>query len=771
MASVSDHIGKHGACPLCRGTYQEPRVLPCLHSFCKQCLERYHRQQGSSDRLSCPLCHQETSLNSGGIEGFPFRYCISNILDVVSLDDYDNEEREPPSPELMNRLCNSCDDNTSATSLCKTCHEYLCDSCVREHQRVRLTKDHYIESYFTGRYYSPRNLYISQGSPSISSASVDRQQTPCPKHEHEILRLYCDTCHSPICRECTLTEHGGHDIIYLQVAVDDSKSVTAKLLVDAKARIKAMENSIQITHGMADQVAIRSQSVVNEIRSVFRQLMAALKEREGELLHHVETVRQIKGTSLHMQMEELKRGLASLNRIVEDVESVQVNGNDIDILGTKGKLIGEMQKLRSLHGYLQPHENDNIVFTPPDAALRVAIKKLGFVSSGVYAPNCVALGEGLTKALIGKMAKFVIQAKDHLGEHRVVGGDPVECIIQSPEGVLYRTQVNDHRNGTYHVVYTPQKEGAHIISIMINGRHIHESPFTVLVRYCRNYLTVGRMIMEFGGEKEGEKEGEGKLCRPWGICYHKEGFILVADRSNNRIQVFTNGGIYHHHFGSPGDMDGHFKCPAGVATDSQGRVIVADKDNHRIQVFTLAGNFLLKFGKRGYKNGHFNYPWDIAVNSEGKILVSDTRNHRVQLFTSDGLFINKYGLDNWKDFDLPRGVCFNNEGHMVVTDFNNHGLLVIHPDCQKARYFGVQGSADGQLYRPQGVVVDPEGYYIVADSRNHRIQIFYPNGNFFCKFGTLGSGPGQLDRPSGICLTPDGLILVVDFGNSRVQAF
>ena len=766
MASLSDPLGEQLACPLCHGTYTDPRVLPCLHSFCKHCLEGYLHDHGPAATLNCPTCHQEVPLNSVGVEGLPSSIFISNILDVmVSQDDYENGELEDI------RWCNSCDEGSRASSICKNCHEYLCNNCVKAHQRVRLTKDHYIECIQT-KSYLPRNIApsVPLGSPSFSSLTGDKQQTPCPKHEHEVLRLYCDTCASPICRECTMTEHvDGHNFIYLQDALDNSRTITVKLLADAKTGIKALEGSLKLTQGMAERVEMRSQDVANEIRNITRRHMAALEERERELLRRVEKIRQVKGKSLHTQVEDLKQGLVSLSRTVENVETVLNTGRDIDVLKTKESMMHEMQRLRSLRGHLQPHEDDSIIFTPPDTALHVAITKLGFISSSAYAPNCIAVGDGLQRALKGKVSFFIVQAKDHLGELRVVGGDPVECLIQSPEGTLFRNEVLDRQNGTYTVTYRPQFEGQHIISVLINGKHIYDSPFNVQVRSGRNYATVGQMIAQFGGE--GEEEG--KLCRPWGVCYHKDGYILVADRSNNRIQVFNPDGSYHHHFGSPGTCNGQFDRPAGVATDSQGKIIVADKDNHRVQIFTFDGNFVLKFGEKGNKNGQFNYPWDVAVNVDGRILVSDTRNHRVQLFSNDGMFLNKYGFDGalWKHFDSPRGVCFNNEGHMVVTDFNNHRLLVIHPDFQAARFLGSEGSGNGQFLRPQGVVVDQEGNIIVADSRNHRIQVFQANGNFLSAFGTPGSGPGQLDRPSGICVTPEGHIIVVDFGNNRVQVF
>lgn len=47
-----------------------------------------------------------------------------------------------------------------------------------------------------------------------------------------------------------------------------------------------------------------------------------------------------------------------------------------------------------------------------------------------------------------------------------------------------------------------------------------------------------------------EGEGEGELCRPWGVACDKEGHIVVADRSNNRIQVFKPDGTFRHKFGS-----------------------------------------------------------------------------------------------------------------------------------------------------------------------------------------------------------------------------
>lgn len=63
--------------------------------------------------------------------------------------------------------------------------------------------------------------------------------------------------------------------------------------------------------------------------------------------------------------------------------------------------------------------------------------------------------------------------------------------------------------------------------------------------------------------------------------------------------MFYPDGQFKFAFGTKGSLDGELDLPAGVTTDRQNRIIVADKDNHRIQVFSSTGRFILKFGGYG----------------------------------------------------------------------------------------------------------------------------------------------------------------------------
>jgi tripartite motif-containing protein 71 len=85
-------------------------------------------------------------------------------------------------------------------------------------------------------------------------------------------------------------------------------------------------------------------------------------------------------------------------------------------------------------------------------------------------------------------------------------------------------------------------------------------------------------------------------------------------------------------FGSPGTMQGQIKYPKGIAIDDQGFVVVADSGNNRIQVFHGDGRFYCMFGTYGSGNGQFKGLEGVALLANGNVVVSDRENHRVQIF-------------------------------------------------------------------------------------------------------------------------------------------
>uniref|UniRef100_A0A7I4YN55 RING-type domain-containing protein n=1 Tax=Haemonchus contortus TaxID=6289 RepID=A0A7I4YN55_HAECO len=83
-------------CCICTERYRQPKVLPCQHTFCLSCLELCleHHVLSQSGKLKCPICRDEHSVPSGGVQAFPSNYTIIDLLNNPALvpQASDNEE-------------------------------------------------------------------------------------------------------------------------------------------------------------------------------------------------------------------------------------------------------------------------------------------------------------------------------------------------------------------------------------------------------------------------------------------------------------------------------------------------------------------------------------------------------------------------------------------------------------------------------------------------------------------------------------------------------
>ena len=121
----------------------------------------------------------------------------------------------------------------------------------------------------------------------------------------------------------------------------------------------------------------------------------------------------------------------------------------------------------------------------------------------------------------------------------------------------------------------------------------------------------GSLLASFGSPGR----GPGEFIVPHSIRVSADGRIYVADRENNRVQVFTADGEFI-------DQWTDFKCPMGVHIDAEQRVYVTDQAP-RLTILTLDGEILAR-GRT------FEYAHQVYTDSQGNIYGADTSNQRVQ---------------------------------------------------------------------------------------------------------------------------------------------
>jgi DNA-binding beta-propeller fold protein YncE len=104
---------------------------------------------------------------------------------------------------------------------------------------------------------------------------------------------------------------------------------------------------------------------------------------------------------------------------------------------------------------------------------------------------------------------------------------------------------------------------------------------------------------------------------PSDIAFGADGTIVVADGyGHSKVHVFGADLTHRLSFGSIGSGPGEFMTVHGIWLCEDGRIIVADRENDRLQVFDTAGQLLAIWTG-------FHRPSDIWGDSAGCLYVSD----------------------------------------------------------------------------------------------------------------------------------------------------
>jgi sugar lactone lactonase YvrE len=111
---------------------------------------------------------------------------------------------------------------------------------------------------------------------------------------------------------------------------------------------------------------------------------------------------------------------------------------------------------------------------------------------------------------------------------------------------------------------------------------------------------------------------------PTAVVVARNGDIFIADGheldSNNRIVKLGSDGTVIASWGGSGSAPGQFLVPHALALDSRGRLFVADRDNNRIQIFDQDGKFLDAWTQFGRPSGIF-------IDASDTLYVSDNQSN------------------------------------------------------------------------------------------------------------------------------------------------
>lgn len=136
----------------------------------------------------------------------------------------------------------------------------------------------------------------------------------------------------------------------------------------------------------------------------------------------------------------------------------------------------------------------------------------------------------------------------------------------------------------------------------------------------------GKLLATYGSPGV-SKAGPDTFIGPTACAVAPNGDIVIADghwprpsdaqQDGDRLVVYTKAGRFVRAVGKMGTGPGEFMGPHSLAFDSQGRLFVADRSNNRVQVFDQNLNYVDDWR-------HFGRPSGVAILKDDTLIVSDS---------------------------------------------------------------------------------------------------------------------------------------------------
>lgn len=196
MDVASSFVSSITECPICLQTLRNPRALPCLHTFCEECLSAFIERN-----LSDP--DKKTNIS------FPCPVCRSPVIRDDSIGDWKEWVSQFPANDLVltvlknkggaemcvRPLCTPCkkrDAESEARLWCTSCQFHLCQTC-RERFHDGLLPDHSV--VLSDELQQTRTLTSGE---SICKKHNEQNGFVCIDHE----AIICFNCVADAHRPC-----------------------------------------------------------------------------------------------------------------------------------------------------------------------------------------------------------------------------------------------------------------------------------------------------------------------------------------------------------------------------------------------------------------------------------------------------------------------------------------------------------------------------------------------------------------------------------------
>ncbi|XP_048781057.2 tripartite motif-containing protein 45-like [Ostrea edulis] len=265
-AASNSPVEKLTVCAICFDSFNTPRCLPCLHTFCHRCLLSYIettcKQKTSPVGFPCPLCRNFVpapvfpGLPEKWVERMPINKTVQVMVDK--------------SDDIW--YCDACkrdEEEKIAICWCKSCLESLCEACNKFHKKSLASREHKVIPL------------ASLKEVAVNDIDENEAHLHCSTHQKKI-RYFCDDHQEACCTRCVCIQHR----TCRQVITIENK---AKNLHESK-KVNALLKEIERYTKAVTKIKEQEENNIAELDKVSDDLIKQSSDYKTKVIRHIDAL-------------------------------------------------------------------------------------------------------------------------------------------------------------------------------------------------------------------------------------------------------------------------------------------------------------------------------------------------------------------------------------------------------------------------------------------------------------------------------------------------
>eukprot|EP00794_Sanderia_malayensis_P005680 gene5680-6381_t len=353
-------------CPVCKNTFVNPKVLPCLHACCGDCLTKF-ASFGHSFR--CYTCLEEVDKHT--VSTLPDDFARKRASDVLLLSTALGSEG---SPALQCTACSCIDKRASsgrfAVAKCQDCQDYLCQACTNAHAVTKLTKHHQVYKFdeLTSRVDANSNTQVEH------CPVDDSRRVKCARHGSEFVRYFCITCEAAVCSECLIEKHRQHQLASIEEHGDTQRTKLAVRVMKSEGKMKEIEDGLNLIQNLSKNIQLNAENAKLDVKEHIMQRRKDLDSIEGELLQEIDLVVKKKHSCLQEQAKELDKTFQKLKTACSFSGRVLKSASEVELMLLKKHIESRLVILDGERVELNPRHDDAVSYNQTEGGGKKIVK-------------------------------------------------------------------------------------------------------------------------------------------------------------------------------------------------------------------------------------------------------------------------------------------------------------------------------------------------------------------------------------------------------------